>query len=275
MNPPVALTIAGSDSSGGAGIQADLKTFAACEVYGASAITALTAQNTRGVWGVHTVPADFVRAQVEAVLADFAVAATKTGMLATPDVVATVAELAEQGRLPHLVVDPVMVASSGDRLLEQAAEDLYRDALLPHAAVVTPNLHETAVLLGEEITTLASQHEAARALGRLCPGVVVVKGGHRTKGAEHVAVDVVWDGHTTTELSAARVDTVNNHGTGCTFSAAIAAALASGATHGEAVQRAKAFVTRAIGDAADWRLGGGHGPLDHFGHGRLDGRSTH
>jgi hydroxymethylpyrimidine/phosphomethylpyrimidine kinase len=275
MNPPVALTIAGSDSGGGAGIQADLKTFAACEVYGASAITALTAQNTRGVWGVHTVPADFVRAQVEAVLADFAVAATKTGMLATPDVVATVAELAEQGRLPHLVVDPVMVASSGDRLLEQAAEDLYRDALLPHAAVVTPNLHETAVLLGEEITTLAAQHEAARALGRLCPGVVVIKGGHRTKGAEHGAVDVVWDGHTTTELSAARVDTVNNHGTGCTFSAAIAAALASGATHGEAVQRAKVFVTRAIGDAADWRLGGGHGPLDHFGHGRLDGRSTH
>jgi len=274
MNPPVALTIAGSDSGGGAGIQADLKTFAACGVYGASAITALTAQNTRGVWGVHTVPADFVRAQVEAVLADFAVAATKTGMLATPDVVATVAELAEQGRLPHLVVDPVMVASSGDRLLEQAAEDLYRDALLPHAAVVTPNLHEASVLLGEEITTLAAQHEAARALGRLCPGVVVVKGGHRTKGAEHVAVDVVWDGHTTTELSAARVDTVNNHGTGCTFSAAIAAALASGATHGEAVQRAKAFVTRAIGDAADWRLGGGHGPLDHFGHGRLDGRST-
>ena len=274
MNPPVALTIAGSDSGGGAGIQADLKTFAACEVYGASAITALTAQNTRGVWGVHTVPADFVRAQVEAVLADFAVAATKTGMLATPDVVATVAELAEQGRLPHLVVDPVMVASSGDRLLEQAAEDLYRDALLPHAAVVTPNLHEASVLLGEEITTLAAQHEAARALGRLCPGVVVVKGGHRTKGTEHVAIDVVWDGHTTTELSAARVDTVNNHGTGCTFSAAIAAALASGATHGEAVQRAKAFVTRAIGDAADWRLGGGHGPLDHFGHGRLDGRST-
>jgi hydroxymethylpyrimidine/phosphomethylpyrimidine kinase len=274
MNPPVALTIAGSDSGGGAGIQADLKTFAACGVYGASAITALTAQNTRGVWGVHTVPVDFVRAQVEAVLDDLAVAATKTGMLATPDVVAAVAELAEQGRLPHLVVDPVMVASSGDRLLEQAAEDLYRDALLPHAAVVTPNLHEAAVLLGEEITTLAAQHEAARALGRFCPGVVVVKGGHRTKGTEHVAIDVVWDGHTTTELSAPRVDTMNNHGTGCTFSAAIAAALASGATHGEAVERAKAFVTRAISDAADWRLGGGHGPLDHFGHGRLDGQPT-
>ncbi len=274
MNPPVALTIAGSDSGGGAGIQADLKTFAACGVYGASAITALTAQNTRGVWGVHTVPADFVRAQVEAVLDDLAVAATKTGMLATADIVATVAELAEQGRLPHLVVDPVMVASSGDRLLEQAAEDLYRDALLPHAAVVTPNLHEAAVLLGDEITTLAAQHEAARALGRFCPGVVVVKGGHRTQGTEHVAIDVVWDGRTTTELSAPRIDTMNNHGTGCTFSAAIAAALASGATHGEAVERAKAFVTRAISDAADWRLGGGHGPLDHFGHGRLDGQPT-
>ncbi len=274
MNPPVALTIAGSDSGGGAGIQADLKTFAACGVYGASAITALTAQNTRGVSGVHMVPADFVRAQVEAVLDDFAVAATKTGMLATADIVATVAQLAEQGRLPHLVVDPVMVASSGDRLLEQAAEDLYRDALLPQASVVTPNLHEAAVLLGEEITTLAEQHEAARALGTLCPGIVVVKGGHRTQGTEHVAIDVVWDGRTTTELGAPRIDTVNNHGTGCTFSAAIAAALASGATHGEAVERAKAFVTRAIGDAAGWRLGGGHGPLDHFGHGRLDDRPT-
>jgi len=202
------------------------------------------------------------------------VRAVKTGMLATADVVRAVARLARAGRLARLVVDPVMVASSGDRLLEQAAEDLYRDALLPHAAVVTPNLHEAAVLLGEEITTLAAQHEAARALGRFCPGVVVVKGGHRTQGTEHVAIDVVWDGRTTTELSAPRVDTMNNHGTGCTFSAAIAAALASGATHGEAVERAKAFVTRAISDAADWRLGGGHGPLDHFGHGRLDGQPT-
>ena len=167
MNPPIALTIAGSDSGGGAGIQADLKTFAALGVFGTSAITALTAQNTRGVFGVHAVPAAFVLAQVDAVLADLAVAAVKTGMLATADTVKAVADLAADGRLPNLVVDPVMVSSSGDRLLEPAAEQLYRELLLPLATVVTPNLREAEVLLGTRIRTLAEQHAAAEALGAL------------------------------------------------------------------------------------------------------------
>ena len=178
MTPPVALTIAGSDSSGGAGIQADLKTFAALGVYGTCAITALTAQNTCGVAGIHVVPADFVVAQIEAVLDDLPVAAVKTGMLATPAIVSAVADLAAAGRLPKLVVDPVMVASSGDRLLEPEAEALYVEALLPHASLLTSNLREAEVLLGTPIRTLAEQREAACALGALGPAIVVIKGGH-------------------------------------------------------------------------------------------------
>jgi hydroxymethylpyrimidine kinase/phosphomethylpyrimidine kinase len=178
MNPPVAMTIAGSDSGGGAGIQADLKTFAALGVFGTSAITALTAQNTVGVRGVHAVPASFVVEQIEAVLDDLPVAAAKTGMLATAEIVQAVAKLAGAGRLPRLVVDPVMVASSGDRLLEPEAERLYVEELLPHASVVTPNLKEAEVLLGRRITTLSEQREAAAALGSLGPATVVVKGGH-------------------------------------------------------------------------------------------------
>ncbi|MDQ3664457.1 MAG: bifunctional hydroxymethylpyrimidine kinase/phosphomethylpyrimidine kinase [Actinomycetota bacterium] len=265
MTPAVALTIAGSDSSGGAGIQADLKTFAALGVHGASAVTALTAQNTRGVRAVHAVPADFVVAQVEAVLDDLTVAAVKTGMLATADIVRAVADLAAAGRLPNLVVDPVMVASSGDRLLEPQAERLYRAALLPHASVVTPNLHEAEVLLGTSIRTRAQQHEAARALGALGPSVVVVKGGHAVRGSADCAVDVVWDGVSTYELRAARVDTANNHGTGCTFASAIAAALAQGADVPAALGQAKGYLTRAIRGGAPWQLGRGHGPVDHFG----------
>jgi hydroxymethylpyrimidine/phosphomethylpyrimidine kinase len=265
VNPAVALTIAGSDSGGGAGIQADLKTFAALGVYGASAVTALTAQNTRGVDGVHVPPPDFVVAQVEAVLADLGVAAVKTGMLATAGIVAAVARLAADGRLPQLVVDPVMVASSGDRLLEPAAERCYVDALIPHAFLVTPNVHEAQVLLGTPIRTLADQHAAARALGALGCGAVVVKGGHPVAGTAEEAVDVVWDGTDTYELRAPRVDTANNHGTGCTFSAAVTAALARGAGLREALDTAKAYVSRGLHGGASWRLGQGHGPLDHFG----------
>ena len=264
MNPPVALTIAGSDSGGGAGIQADLKTFAALGVFGTSAITALTAQNTVGVRGVHAVPAEFVAAQVEAVLEDLPVAATKTGMLATADIVHAVAKLAAAGRLPSLVVDPVMVASSGDRLLEPEAERLYVAELLPHAAVVTPNLVEAEVLLTGSIGTLAEQREAAVALGALGPSVVVVKGGHAVRDAADEAVDVVWDGSTIHELRAARVDTPNNHGTGCTFASAIAAGLAKGLAVTEAVAAAKSYVQRAVTAGARWSLGAGHGPLDHF-----------
>jgi hydroxymethylpyrimidine/phosphomethylpyrimidine kinase len=265
MNPPVALTIAGSDSSGGAGIQADLKAFAALGVFGTSAITALTAQNTVGVRGVHPVPADFVLAQIEAVLADLPVAASKTGMLATADIVRAVAELAADGRLPKLVVDPVMVASSGDRLLEPEAEQLYVRELIPQATVTTPNLWEAEVLLGSSIRTLADQHQAARALGTLGPAVVVVKGGHAVNDSSGSAVDVVWDGTTTYEMRVPRVDTVNNHGSGCTYASATAAALARGLDVRRALELAKDFVYRAIAGGSKWRLGQGHGPLDHFG----------
>ena len=262
--PPVALTIAGSDSGGGAGVQADLKAFAAHGVFGTSALTALTAQNTTGVTGVHAVPADFVVLQVEAVLTDLPVAAVKTGMLATAAVVAAVAGLAAAGRLPGRVVDPVMVASSGARLLEQEAERAYVDLLLPHARVLTPNLLEAQVLLGAEIRTLAEQQEAARALGALGPRVVVVKGGHAVTGTGDDAVDVVWDGAAISELRRPRQPGGNDHGTGCTFAATVAARLAHGDDVGAALRTAKDYVARAMASAADWELGGGPGPLDHF-----------
>ena len=265
MTPRVALTIAGSDSGGGAGVQADLKAFAACGVFGASAITALTAQNTTGVRGVHAVPAAFVVEQVEAVLDDLDVAAVKTGMLGTAEVVHAVAGLAAAGRLPHLVVDPVMVASSGARLLETAAERAYVEALLPHAQVLTPNLSEAQVLLGRSITTLDGQREAARALGALGPRAVLVKGGHAVEGAGDQAVDVLWDGSQVLELRAPRVVGTNDHGTGCTLASAIAAGLARGEGVVDAVAGAKAYVLRALTGGAGWQLGAGHGPLDHFG----------
>ncbi|GIF46123.1 hydroxymethylpyrimidine kinase /phosphomethylpyrimidine kinase [Asanoa ferruginea] len=265
MNPPVALTIAGSDSGGGAGIQADLKTFAALRVFGTSAITALTAQNTAGVRGVHAAPTEFVVAQIAAVLDDLPVGAVKTGMLATAATVEAVAALAVAGRLPHLVVDPVMVSSSGDRLLEPAAEAAYRDRLFPHAAVVTPNKREAEVLLGTTIRSRADQHAAARALGALGAGAAVVKGGHPAGDAGDLAVDVVWDGIDTYELTAPWVDTPNTHGTGCSFAAATAAHLAQGADLRTALAGAKAFVARAVAGGAHWHLGTGHGPLDHFG----------
>ena len=271
MTPYVALTIAGSDSSGGAGVQADLKTFAACGVFGASALTALTAQSTTGVRGVHEVPASFVVSQVEAVLDDLDVRAVKTGMLATTAVVAAVGELAAAGRLPQLVVDPVMVASSGARLLEQDAERAYVEHLLPYARVLTPNLSEAQVLLGGAITTLREQREAARALAALGPGVVVVKGGHAVADAGADAVDVLWDGSELVELRARRVPGTNDHGTGCSLASAIAAGLAKGGDVRSAVERAKAYVARALTGGADWRLGAGHGPLDHFGWARSTG----
>jgi len=265
VNPPVALTIAGSDSGGGAGIQADLKTFAALRVFGTSAITALTAQNTVGVRGVHATPTGFVVAQIAAVLDDLPVTAVKTGMLATAATVEAIAAIAAQGRLPHLVVDPVMVSSSGDRLLEPAAEKAYRDGLFPHAAVVTPNLREAEVLLGSPIRSRADQHAAARALGDLGAGAAVVKGGHPAGDPSGMAVDVVWDGKATYELRAPWVDTPNTHGTGCSFAAATAAHLALGDDLRTALASAKDFVTRAIAGGARWHLGAGHGPLDHFG----------
>jgi hydroxymethylpyrimidine/phosphomethylpyrimidine kinase len=276
VNPAVALTIAGSDSGGGAGIQADLKTFAALGVFGASAITALTAQNTRGVRGVHVPPATFVVDQILAVLDDVDVAAVKTGMLATEAIVVAVADLAAAGRLPRLVVDPVMVASSGDRLLEPAAERRYVEALLPHAYVITPNRQEAEFLLGSPIRTLADQHAAARTLGGLGARSVVVKGGRAIAAdTPDAAIDVVWDGRRTYELRASWVDTFNNHGSGCTFSAAITAGLAVKDDLTWALERAKAFVSAALVGGASWGLGGGHGPLDHHGWASADSGANH
>jgi hydroxymethylpyrimidine/phosphomethylpyrimidine kinase len=265
MTPPVALSIAGSDSGAGAGLQADLKTFAALGVFGTCAVTAITAQNTSVVRHVHTLPPGLVVAQVTTVLEDLPVVAVKTGMLGDAAIITAIADLADAGRLPNLVVDPVLVSSTGTRLLEGDAVARYLDRLFPHARVITPNLAEAAALLGTAIRTRADRQEAARALGAAGPEVVVLKGGHPLRGDDGDAVDVVWDGTRCTELRAPRVDSVNVHGTGCSFASATAAGLAQGLDVDEALRAAKAFVHRAIRGSAHWRLGVGHGPLDHFG----------
>lgn len=262
--PPVALTIAGSDSGGGAGIQADLKTFAALGVFGTSALAALTAQNTTGVHSVHVVPTPFVVDQIDVVLEDLPVVAVKTGMLATAETVEAVAELAAAGRLPNLVVDPVMVSSTGDRLLDEHAESAYLQRLLPHARVATPNLREAQVLLGRKLTTLDDVRRAARELADTGCEVVVIKGGHRTMDTPDVAVDVWFDGTELHELSGPRLDTGNNHGTGCSFASAVAARLAHGDEVADALVAAKEYVARALTGGSRWRLGAGHGPIDHF-----------
>ena len=242
---PSVLTIAGSDSSAGAGIQADLKTFAALGVYGTCAITAITAQNTRGVAAVLETPPGIVAAQIDAIVADIRPDAVKTGMLASAPIVEVVAAKLREHRLSNLVVDPVMVAKSGDRLLREDAVTALRELLLPLAAVVTPNLPEAGVLAGFAIGS------DARA--------VVVKGGHR-EGAQ--VVDVLYDGATFRDYSAPRIDTTSTHGTGCTFASAIAAYLARGEPLAEAVGQAKEYLTEALRRA--YPIGGGHGPVHHF-----------
>jgi hydroxymethylpyrimidine/phosphomethylpyrimidine kinase len=254
----VVLTIAGSDSGGGAGIQADLRTFAAHGVHGTSAITAVTAQNSVAVLDWVALDPRMVVAQMEAVASDMPVAAAKTGMLATAAIVSAVAAAIERLRLPLVVVDPVMVAKSGDRLLDRDAETAYRERLLPLATVVTPNLPEAESLLGRPVRTLTEMREAARALRAMGPRAVVVKGGH----LEGDAVDVFWDGERMEDLSAPRIATKNTHGTGCTYSAAIAARLALGDPLLEAVRGAKAYLTEAI--RRSYSVGRGHGPVDHF-----------
>jgi hydroxymethylpyrimidine/phosphomethylpyrimidine kinase len=254
-----ALTIAGSDSGGGAGIQADLKTFAAHGVYGTSAITAITAQNTLGVTAIHTIPADVVTAQIEAVFADLGADAVKTGMLATPAIVEAVAAAVVSLDLPFLVVDPVMVSKSGHRLLEEEAAAALAAELVPRAYVVTPNVPEAEVLAEMTIRTVDEAREAAERILALGPTAVVVKGGH-LPGDE--LVDIVYDGHRMDELRGARVHGRHTHGTGCTFSAALAANLALGRPLGDAVARARAYVAAAIAQAPG--LGQGHGPLGHF-----------
>lgn len=258
--PPVALTIAGCDSGGAAGIAADLQTFQAHGVYGTVCVTALTAQDTTGVHGVHPSPAAFLDAQIAAVLGDLPVAAVKTGMLANLELLAVVRARAAAGDLPRLVVDPVMVASSGDPLLEGDAVGAYRD-LLRFATVVTPNLPEASLLLEARVEDLDSMLAAAKELQGMCGGVVVVKGGHLTS---EEAIDVVHDGATALVVRRPMVDTENVHGSGCTLSAAITARLARGEPAVDAVLRAKDYVTRAILGSSGWRLGRGHGPLDRL-----------
>jgi hydroxymethylpyrimidine/phosphomethylpyrimidine kinase len=260
--PPVALSIAGTDSGGGAGIAADLRTFASHGVFGTLAVTAVTAQNTKGVEAVSVLSADIVAAQIESVVADLGPAAAKTGMLASPEIVAMVTEKVRNGDLPPLVVDPVLVASSGDPLFEGQGTKAAYCTLASVATVLTPNLPEASLLLGRSIESLAEMEQAAHDLHELGAGLVVVKGGH-APGKE--AVDVVYDGASVAHLRAPWVETRNVHGTGCSFSAAICANLAKGLPAFSAVQAAKEYVFRAISLAAGWELGVGHGPIDHFG----------
>jgi hydroxymethylpyrimidine/phosphomethylpyrimidine kinase len=257
-NLPRALTIAGSDSGGGAGIQADLKVFFELGCHGMSAITALTAQNTVAVTGVHEVPAEFVLAQIEAVASDIGIDAAKTGMLASPPIVDAVAKAVEANGIDKLVVDPVSVSKSGDPLLTEEAVGTLRERLIPLACVVTPNLHEAEALLGESVRSLDDMRDAARALHGLGARYVLVKGGHRS--SEREAVDVGYDGVELVELSGPRYDTGDTHGTGCALAAAIAARLASGDEVGAAVRYAKDFVSGAI--RRGLRLGAGHGPVN-------------
>lgn len=254
-----ALTIAGSDSGGGAGIQADLKTFAAHGVYGTTAITAITAQNTRGVTAWQAVSPSLIVAQIDAVAGDIGADAVKTGMLATAEIVIAVAAAIRRLNLPQLVVDPVMVAKGGDRLLEPPAIGAIRDALLPLAHVVTPNIPEAEVLTQIGITSVNDMREAARRILALGPRVVVVKGGHLSSSE---SIDVVCTTGRCHELSSPRIYTAHTHGTGCTFASAIAANLALGNEVDTAVERAKHYVDAAIRAAP--RIGGGHGPLGHF-----------
>ncbi|RMH11092.1 MAG: bifunctional hydroxymethylpyrimidine kinase/phosphomethylpyrimidine kinase [Gemmatimonadetes bacterium] len=256
--PPIALTIAGSDSGGGAGIQADLAAFRAFGVFGTTALTAVTAQNTLGVTAVQAVRPDVVRAQIDAVFADLPPRAVKTGMLADAAVARAVADALDAHAPPLLVVDPVMVATSGARLLEPAAEAVLAERLLPRAALVTPNLAEAEALLGEPVRDVGAMERAARALVELGAGAALVKGGH-LEGAR--VVDVLFADGVVERLERARVPTRHTHGTGCTLSAAIAAALALGDPLRKAVERALDYTARAI--AAAPGLGGGHGPLGH------------
>ena len=258
MSLPVALTVAGSDSGGGAGIQADLKTFHQFGVFGTSAITAITAQNTIGVSAIHPVPLDDVRAQIDAVVSDLRPDAAKTGMLATVELVEVVAAALRAHRVSALVVDPVMVATSGDRLLEKDAETALRTYLLPLARAVTPNLEEAEILTGREVRSVEQMSDAARALVDAGAGAALVKGGH----LEGDAVDLLWDGQNERVWRHARVETPHTHGTGCTLSAAITAGLALGSPLIDTVDRAVTFIARAIATAPG--LGHGRGPVNHF-----------
>ncbi|MBO4227015.1 bifunctional hydroxymethylpyrimidine kinase/phosphomethylpyrimidine kinase [Bradyrhizobium neotropicale] len=259
---PIALTIAGSDSSGGAGVQADLKTFAALGVYGASVITALTAQNTMGVRGIHQVPAEFVTAQIDAVFSDLAVGAVKIGMVAELSIIDAIAAGLERWSPKHVVFDPVMVATSGDRLLAAEAVDALRTRLIPLASLITPNLPEAAALLDEPMASdeAAIESQGRRLLALGCQAVLI-KGGHG-QGSE--SIDYLVDADSAIVLAAPRISTANTHGTGCSLSSAIAAELAKGEDVTSAVRNAKRWISAAIEAADRFTVGHGHGPVHHF-----------
>ncbi len=254
-----ALTIAGSDSGGGAGIQADLKTFAAHGVYGTCAITAITAQNTLGVRAWQAIATDLVMAQIDMVIQDIGAQAVKIGMLATTDIVRAVSRSLAEHRLRNVVVDPVMIAKGGDRLLDEDAVGALRTALLPLAHIVTPNIPEAEALSGRTIRSLDDVHDAARRIRELGPRVVLVKGGH---GSGPESIDVACASDSTFEIHGPRIDSRHTHGTGCTLSSAIAANLAKGFGEEEAIREARRYLEGAIRQAPG--IGGGHGPLNHF-----------
>ncbi|SHL55002.1 hydroxymethylpyrimidine kinase /phosphomethylpyrimidine kinase [Bradyrhizobium lablabi] len=262
MTTPVALTIAGSDSSGGAGIQADMKTFAALGVYGTSVITALTAQNTSGVTGIHLVPADFVTAQMDAVFSDLNVKVVKIGMVAQLATIEAIAAGLKRWSPNHVVLDPVMVASSGDRLLAAEAVEALRTKLIPCASLITPNLPEAGALLDEPVAVSEAdiERQGRRLLSMGC-AAVLIKGGHG-QGAE--SIDYLVRGSGTIALTAPRIATKNTHGTGCSLSSAIAALLAKGEEMETAVRHAKTFISAAIAAADRFSVGHGHGPIHHF-----------
>jgi hydroxymethylpyrimidine/phosphomethylpyrimidine kinase len=264
--PPRALTIAGSDSGGGAGLEADLRTFTACRVHGCVAVTAVTVQNSLGVTGVHEIPADIVAAQIEAVVTDIGVGAAKTGMLASAEIIRAVAAACDRvgigrdGEIPF-VVDPVAASMHGDPLLRDDALDAIRTDLFPRATIVTPNLDEVRLLVGLEVPDRETQYGAAQALRALGPQYVLVKGGHLRNDAD-IVVDLLFDGMAFTELSGPRFDTTHTHGGGDTLASAITSALASGASVPDAVAYGKRYVEQAVAHA--YPLGAGVGPVSPF-----------
>ena len=269
MQPTTVLSIAGSDSGGGAGIQADIRTLSAFGVHATTAVTAVTAQNTLGVSAVQTIDPQIVEDQVRSVIGDFEVRAVKTGMLAHPDTVDVVARLAREGHLPRLVVDPVLVSSTGHALMQEGGVQRYRDALLPAALIVTPNLREAAVLCDVDVDGIhevADMVDVARSILAFGPQWVLVKGGHLARaGRDDHAPDVLVHAGEVIVFEAERVVTDNDHGTGCSLASAIAAGLALGRPVPEATRDAKSFVLAALRGGASWRLGHGRGPIDHLG----------
>lgn len=255
----IALTIAGSDSGGGAGIQADLKTFSALGVYGMSVLTSITAQNTLGVQGVHDLPADFVGLQIDSVMSDIGTDAVKTGMLSNAEIIKIIRQKIGEYRIKNLVIDPVMVAKGGDRLLREDAVEALKEHLIPLAMVVTPNLSEAEVLSGIKINHIEDMKEAAQKIFKSGAKNVLIKGGHLSS---YEAIDVLYNGRTFREFRAERINTKNTHGTGCTLSSAIAAELAKGKKVEEAVEIAKRYITLAIKNSVT--IGHGHGPLNHL-----------